>query len=42
MMLKKAITWKKKDKAPITKESIQFLNKLGDKFDWDNDEVETI
>ena len=31
-----------KSKAPITKDSIQFLNRLGEKFDWENDKVKTI
>merc|ERR1712194_836549 len=32
----------KKTKAQITKDSIQFLNRMGEKFDWENYEVETI
>jgi hypothetical protein len=32
----------KKGKAHTTKGSIQFLNRMSEKFDWDNDEVETI
>ena len=39
---KKANAWGKKSKAHITKDSIQFLNKMGEKFDWENDEVETL
>ena len=41
-MLKKANAWGKKSKAQITKDSIQFLNRMGEKFDWENDEVKTI
>ena len=41
-MFKKAIAWDKKSKAKITKDSIQFLNRLGEKFDWENYKVETI
>ena len=32
----------KKGKAHTTKGSIQFLNRMSEKFDWDNDEVVTI
>ena len=32
-MLKKAVAWGKKSKAQITKDSIQFLKRLGEKFD---------
>ena len=39
---KKANAWGKKTKAQITKDSIQFLNRMGEKFDWENDKVETI
>ena len=41
-MLKKANAWGKNSKAQITKDSIQFLNRMGEKFDWENDEVKTI
>ena len=41
-MLKKTVAWGKKSKAHITKDPIQFLNRLGEKFDWGHDEVETI
>ena len=41
-MLKKANAWGEKSKAQITKVSIQFLNRMGEKFDWENDKVETI
>jgi hypothetical protein len=41
-MLKKVIEWEKKGKAQITKDSIQFLNRLGKQFEWDNDEVEDL
>ena len=42
IMLKKATAWGEKSKAQITKDSIQFLNRMGEKFDWENDEVGTI
>ena len=32
----------KKNKAQITKDSIRFLNRMGEKFDWENDKVETL
>ena len=31
-----------KSKAQLTTDSIQFLNRMGEKFDWENDKVETI
>ena len=31
-----------KGKAQIMKDYIQFLNKLGEKFNWDNDKVKII
>ena len=31
-----------KNKAQITKDSIQFLNRMGEKFDWKNDKVKTL
>ena len=41
-MLKKAIAWGKKSKVKTTKDFIQFLNRMGKKFDWENDTVKTI
>jgi hypothetical protein len=41
-ILNKAIEWGEKGKAQITKDSIQFLNRLGKQFEWDNDEVEDL
>ena len=31
-----------KSKAQITKDSIQLLKRMGEKIEWENDEVETI
>ena len=31
-MLKKAVAWGEKGKAQITKDSIQFLNRMGEKL----------
>ena len=42
IMPKKANAWGKKSKAHITKDSIQFLNRMGEKFDWENDEVKSL
>ena len=35
-MPKKVIEWETKDKAKITKNSVQFLDKHGAKFKWGN------
>ena len=39
IILKKANAWGEKSKAQITKDSIQFLNRMGEKFDLENDKV---
>ena len=41
-MLKKALSNGKKRKTKTTKDSAQFLKRLGDKFEWDNDKVEEL
>ena len=38
-MLKIACEWGRKSKKLVMKDSIQFLNRKGKKFDWDNDEL---
>ena len=38
-MLKIACEWGRKIKKLVMKDSIQFLNRKGKKFDWDNDEL---
>ena len=41
-MLTRAVAWGAKSNAQTTKDSIQFLNRMREKFDWKNDKVETI
>ena len=38
-MLKIACEWGRTSKKLVMKDSIQFLNRKGKKFDWDNDEL---
>ena len=38
-MFKIACEWGRKSKQLVMKDSIQFLNRKGKKFDWDNDEL---
>ena len=38
-MLKVASKWGRKIKKLLMKDSIQFLNRKGETFDWDNDEL---
>ena len=38
-MLKVASEWGRKSKKLVMKDSVQFLNRKGEKFDWDNDEM---
>ena len=38
-LLKVASAWGRKSKKLAMKDSIQFLNRKGEKFDWDDDEL---
>ena len=38
-MLKIASEWGRKSKKLVMRDSIQFLNRKGNYFDWDNDEL---
>ena len=38
-MLKIASEWGRKSKKLVMRDSIQFLNRKGKKFNWDNDEL---
>jgi len=42
IMLKKTNAWGKKSKGQIMKDLIQFLNRMGERFDWENDKVNTL
>ena len=39
IMLKIASEWGRKSKKLVMRDSIQFLNRKGNKFDWDNDKL---
>ena len=41
-LLRKANEWGKKDNKAILKGQIKFLNRKGEKFDWDNDDLSEI
>ena len=41
-MLKIACEWGRNSKNLVMKDSIQFLNKKGKKFDWDNNELSNL
>ena len=41
-LLKKAEKWCKKGKSAVLRGQIKFLNRHGEKFDWDNDDLEEI
>ena len=38
-MFKIACEWGRKSKKLVMKDSIQFLNRKGKRFNWDNDEL---
>ena len=38
-LLKVASAWGRKRKKLAMKDSVQFLNRKGEKFDWDDDEL---
>ena len=38
-MIETASAWGRKSKKLIMKDSVQFLNRKGEKFDWDNDDL---
>ena len=42
MLIKKAERWGERGKASILKGRINFLNRNGEKFDWDNDDLSKI
>ena len=39
-MIKTASAWGRKSKKLIMKDSVQFLNRKREKFDWDNDDLD--
>ena len=41
-LLRKANTWGKKVKKAILKGQIKFLNRKGEKFDWENEDLTEI
>ena len=41
-IMKKAEKWGKKGKSAVLRGQIKFLNRYGEKFDWDNDNLEEI
>ena len=41
-LIKTASAWGRKSKKLIMKDSVQFLNRKGEKFDWDNDDLDDL